>query len=87
MSKQKVSLALDASVLEAVDREVGGGLGNSRSAVVQQVLAQWARGRRRLALNNAVERYYLELSDEERTEDARWAEMAAEDPADRWDGR
>jgi metal-responsive CopG/Arc/MetJ family transcriptional regulator len=77
MPKAKVSLTLDTAVLAAVDEEVGGRLGDSRSAVIQRVLDRWLRLRRKQALDDAVERYYVARSRAEAAEDHAWAELAA----------
>ena len=74
--KTKVSISLDADVLEAVDRRAKREK-TTRSAVIEQ----WLRGAARQAelqrLEEETAAYYDSLTPAEKREDAEWAEFAS----------
>lgn len=74
MLKHKISVSIDAALVQRVDRAARGA---SRSRIVERALTHYLRAARRKDLEDAIERYYLELSDGDRREDARWARASA----------
>jgi metal-responsive CopG/Arc/MetJ family transcriptional regulator len=74
MPKTKVSVTIEQSVVERVDR-LSGGL--SRSEIVERALKRWLNERRRLELEDEIAAYYLERGEEESVEDRKWAELGA----------
>lgn len=74
MPKTKVSVTIEQSVVERVDR-LSGGL--SRSEIVERALKRWLNERRRLELEDEIAAYYLERREEESVEDRKWAELGA----------
>lgn len=79
--KRKVSVAVPESLLEEVDRLVGA---LSRSAVFEQALVSWLRQHRQANLDQAIERYYRSLNQDEKAEDATWATLGDKTVRDRW---
>ena len=71
MAKCKVSVTVDAKLIERLDRVAGPA---TRSQVVEEALAMWVHNRRLGQLETEIERYYTEMSATERAEDAVWAE-------------
>jgi len=75
--KTKISVSVDADVLEAVDRRAAKEK-TTRSAVVEQ----WLRGAARQAelqrLEEETAAYYDALTPEEKADDAEWAEFATQ---------
>ena len=67
MPKTKVSVTVEGSLLEQVDRMARGA---SRSEVVEKALATWLLNRRRERLEEEIELYYRSLGTVEREEDA-----------------
>ncbi len=80
-TKKKVSVTVQEDLLEEVDR-IAGAL--SRSNVFEQALVWWLRQRRQADLDQAIERYYRTLNEEERVEDAEWAGLGDETVRERW---
>ena len=74
MPKAKLSVTVDERLVDQLDELAAE---SSRSQVVESALACWLRQRRRLQLEDEIERYYLDLTDEDRDEDAEWAELGA----------
>jgi len=81
MPKTKISVTVDESLIRECERQ---SLGASRSEVVERALAGWLRERRRRKLEMEIEKYYSELSDEERREDERWADLAGRALGEVW---
>jgi len=81
MSKAKVSVTVDRSLLRRCDRAARGA---SRSEVFEQALEGWLRKARQRALEQEVESYYTSLSKSERTEDSEWAELAPRVLGETW---
>ncbi len=73
MAKAKLSVTVDSRLVEELDDLARD---SSRSRIVEQALTSWLRDRRRLRLEDAIERYYSEMTPRERAEDAEWAELA-----------
>ncbi|HEY7818398.1 MAG TPA: ribbon-helix-helix protein, CopG family, partial [Vicinamibacteria bacterium] len=74
MAKTKLSVTIEQSVLERVDRAPKG---QSRSEIVERALKDWLNERRRLELEDEIERYYSERQEGELAEDRSWAELSA----------
>ena len=81
MPKTKISVTVEGSVLEQVDRMARGA---SRSEIVENALATWLRSRRRESLEKAIEIYYLSLGAAGRDEDAEWAELSGSQARESW---
>jgi metal-responsive CopG/Arc/MetJ family transcriptional regulator len=79
--KRKVSVTIRGDLVDEVDH-IAGEL--ARSAIFEQALAAWLRTRRRAGLDEAIERYYRALSDEEKSEDRRWAALGDETVRESW---
>jgi metal-responsive CopG/Arc/MetJ family transcriptional regulator len=79
--KKKVSVSVPEDLLEEVDRLAGD---LSRSAVFEQALVSCLRHHRQAALDQAIERYYRSLNQEESAEDATWAALGDETVRNGW---
>lgn len=85
--KVKISLTLDGHLVETLDREAAATGRRNRSEVVQRVLEAWARSRRKVRLDQAIESYYLGMGEQEAEEDAAWARAAEETVTGYWEDR
>lgn len=56
----------------------------SRSEIVELALEQWLRDRRAQSLARAVEKYYRELTNVEKQEDAEWAALSSSAIDETW---
>ena len=81
MAKTKVSVTIEQSVLERVDRV---SKGKSRSEIVESALKQWLIERRRLELEEQIAAYYLDRQAEESAEDREWSELSATQIGKTW---
>jgi metal-responsive CopG/Arc/MetJ family transcriptional regulator len=81
MAKCKVSVTVDTKLIERVDATAGT---SSRSQIVEQALAFWIRSQRRRQLETDIERYYEDMSKEERAEDTAWAERGLRSLTKTW---
>ena len=81
LSKAKVSVTIDESVLERVDQAADG---MSRSEIVERALKRWLSDRRRRLLEEEIVAYYAEQTEEERSEDREWAELSASELGKTW---
>ena len=81
MSKAKVSVTVDRSLLQRCDRVARGA---SRSEVFEQALQGWLRNVHQRSLEDVVERYYASLSAAERSENSEWAGLAARVLGETW---
>ena len=81
LSKAKVSVTIDESVLERVDRAADG---MSRSEIVERALKRWLSDRRGRLLEEEVAAYYAEQTEDERSEDRDWAELSASELGKTW---
>ncbi|HJS73978.1 MAG TPA: ribbon-helix-helix protein, CopG family [Vicinamibacteria bacterium] len=82
MAKTKVSVTIERSVLERVDRA---SKGKSRSEVVEPALRHWLNEGRRLELDEEIARYYCERREDELAEDRSWAALSAKQIGKTWD--
>ena len=82
MAKTKISVTVDASLMERVDLLAKGA---SRSAVVQKALERFVRNARRQSLEEEIERYYAGLTKSEQAEDESWAALGARSLSETWD--
>jgi metal-responsive CopG/Arc/MetJ family transcriptional regulator len=80
-TKRKVSITVSEDLLEEVDRLAGD---LSRSVVFEQALVSWVRHHRQQNLDQAIERYYRALNQDESAEDAVWASLGDETIRDLW---
>ncbi len=80
MSALKVTLTLPEELLETVDQYVAEHPEATRSGVCAAALREWL-GRQQEA---AIERFYQEMSEAERAENAGWAAVAAASAAESW---
>jgi metal-responsive CopG/Arc/MetJ family transcriptional regulator len=81
MPKTKVSVTIDQSVLERVDRAADG---MSRSEVFERALKRWLSERSRQTLEDRVAAYYRDRGVEEVAEDREWAELSASQIRKTW---
>lgn len=81
MPKTKVSVTIEQSVLERVDRVSEG---KSRSEIVERALKRWLNERRRLELEEQIAAYYLDRRNDELTEDREWSELSAKQIGKTW---
>ncbi len=81
LSKAKVSVTIDESVLERVDRAADG---MSRSEIFGRALRRWLSDRRRRLLDEEIAAYYRDQTDEERSEDRDWAELSGQQIGKTW---
>ena len=73
MPKTKLSVTVDARLVEELDELARD---SSRSQIVERALTRWLQETRRRRLEDEIERYYLEMTEEERAEDWQWADVA-----------
>lgn len=76
----KVTLTLPAPILDVVDQYVTAHPGTTRSGVCAAALQDWLKAEQ----DAQIERYYTDLSVEERQEDEDWNQVAARSAADLW---
>jgi metal-responsive CopG/Arc/MetJ family transcriptional regulator len=81
LPKTKVSVTIEQSVLERVDRVSEG---KSRSEIVERALKRWLNERRRLELEEQIAAYYLDRRNDELTEDREWSELSAKQIGKTW---
>ena len=74
VAKAKVSVTIEESVLERVDRVANG---MSRSEIVERALKRWLLDRRQRQLDEEIKAYYTQQSEEQRSDDQEWAELSA----------
>lgn len=73
MAKIKITVTVEQSLIRECDRFSAG---SSRSKVVEKALVAWLEERRRLGLEEEIERYYCSLPPSEIAEDREWADLA-----------
>ncbi len=81
MAKTKVSVTIEQSVLERVDRLSEG---RSRSEIVERALKRWLNERRRVDLEEEIAAYYADRQEDEIAEDRGWAELSAKQIRKTW---
>lgn len=81
MAKARVSVTVDRILLRRCDRIARGA---TRSQVFEQALERWLRERRRIELEQEIERYYASLTPREHSEDAEWAALGAGALGESW---
>jgi metal-responsive CopG/Arc/MetJ family transcriptional regulator len=81
MAKTKVSVTIETSVLERVDRVSDG---RSRSEVVERALKRWLNEKRRRELEEEIAAYYSDRREDELEEDRAWAELSAKQIRKTW---
>lgn len=81
MAKTKVSVTIEQSVLERIDRVTNG---MSRSEIFERALKRWLNERRRHDLEEQVAAYYQERETKERDEDRDWAELSSRQIRKTW---
>lgn len=86
MSKAKVTLSLDQTLLGAVDEAVQHDIADSRSAAVEDALRLWTVERQRQRLEREVEAYYRAQTRLERREDRAWTTLAGRQARRLWEG-
>lgn len=80
MAKTKVSVTIEQSVLERVDRASAG---KSRSEIVERALKRWLNEWRRLELEEQIAAYYSDRQDES-ADDREWPELSARQIRKTW---
>lgn len=81
MAKTKVSVTIDQSLLERVDRVTNG---MSRSEIFEHALKRWLSERRRHDLEEQIAAYYEDRQTQEADEDRAWAELSARQIRKTW---
>jgi metal-responsive CopG/Arc/MetJ family transcriptional regulator len=81
MPKTKVSVTIDQSLLERVDRVTNG---TSRSEIFEQALKRWLNDRRRHDLEEQIDAYYQDRETQEADEDRAWAELSGRQIGKTW---
>lgn len=81
MPKTKVSVTIETSVLERVDRLSDG---KSRSEIVERALKRWLNERRRVELDEQIAAYYRDRQQDELAEDREWSELSAKQIGKTW---
>ena len=81
MAKTKVSVTIEQSVLERVERMSKGA---SRSEIVEHALKRWLNERRRFELEEQIAAYYADRQADELTEDREWFDLSAQQIGKTW---
>jgi len=81
LPKTKVSVTIEQSVLERVDRLSEG---KSRSEIVERALKRWLIERRRLELEEQIAAYYSDRQKDELAEDREWSELSGKQIGKTW---
>ena len=81
MPKAKISVTIEQDLVTQLDQAAKD---TSRSEIVERALANWLRRRRLHQLEEDIARYYAQMTDEDRSEDDRWAELGALRSDDTW---
>jgi len=81
MAKSKVSVTIETSVLERVDRVSEG---RSRSEIVERALKRWLNEKRRRELDDEIATYYSDQKADELSENRDWAELSAKQIRKTW---
>jgi metal-responsive CopG/Arc/MetJ family transcriptional regulator len=76
-SKLKITVSLDRSLVEQVDRRVKGSSRETRSSLVAKALEAWNEAQRRLELEQATEEYYRSMTAREKAEDRAWVRLSS----------
>lgn len=72
-AKVKVSVTIERRLLREVERLSGDA---TRSEIFERALTAWVRARARVALDQAIEAYYLGRGGPEQHEDEDWSTLA-----------
>jgi metal-responsive CopG/Arc/MetJ family transcriptional regulator len=76
--RDRITVSVRADLLAGVDRLRASRPDRpSRSRLVEEALQRWYEDQLRVAIEEATEAYYRSLTDDDRAEDAEWAETAA----------
>lgn len=81
LRKTRVSVTIDQSLLESVDRA---SKGKSRSEIVELTLKRWLNERRRPALDEQIAVYYSDRQADESNDDGDWSELSAQQTRKTW---
>lgn len=76
-SKTKITVSLDRSLVEQVDRRVKSSSRETRSSMIARALEAWNEAQRRLELEQATEEYYRSLTAGDKAEDRAWAGLSS----------
>ena len=82
-AKRKVTLRLDAVLLDAIDQVAK--QHGSRSGAIERVLQDWYREQQLEQLNHETEQYYRSLTASERLEDRAWSDLSSTQVGRLWD--
>ena len=83
--KEKVTVSLDAELVNAVDQQVQAHHADSRSAVVEEALRLWRVEQQRCAIEQGTEAYYRSRSQKEQREDQTWTRLSTRHAKRLWD--
>ncbi len=81
MPKTKVSVTIEQSVIERVDRV---SKGKSRSEIVERALKRWLNECRRQELEQQIADYYSDRHADELAEDREWSRLSAKQIGKTW---
>ena len=82
MAKAKVSVSIDQSILDRVDRLSRGT--RSRSEIVERALERWLVEGQRRQLEEEITAYYRHRDERERIEDEEWAQLSGRQVEKSW---
>ena len=82
MVKRKVSVSIDETILDRVDRLSRGT--RSRSEIVERALERWLVEGRRRQLEEEITAYYRGRDEQERIEDEEWAQLSSRQVEKSW---
>ena len=82
MGKAKISVTVDASLVERLDHL---DIDASRSEIVELALTRWLHDARRQALEDEIEEYYADFTRKDQKDDAEWARLASSSLFETWE--
>ena len=83
--KVKVTASLDAVLVKAIDEFLKESKARSRSQLIEEALYNWHKEQKKQELERQIEEYYLSLSNEDREEDRKWRDIAAQSAYHLWE--
>ena len=84
LTKVKVTTSLDAELVKAIDESLKALKARSRSQLIEDILRTWHKEQRRRELERQIAEYYLSLSNEDKEEERKWDEIAAQSAHHLW---
>ena len=84
LSKVKVTASLDAELVKAIDESRKNIEVRSRSQLIENILRTWHKEQKMRELERQIAEYYLSLSNEDKEEERKWDEIAAQSAHHLW---